>query len=107
MYFQSFEVKFTWPGNQLDTGTVEDYKVSKIYEDGSNLRCKKYIEYFSFANNMKNTCQVFYTTNSSLLQQPGNLVAGGQLFNLTNEQVEQIIDSPINTFIHNIESFQA
>ena len=34
-----------------------------------------------------NSHQVFYTTNSSLLQQPGNLVAGGQLFNLTDEQV--------------------
>ena len=37
----TFEVKFTWPGKQLDTGTVADYKVSKIYQDGSNLRCKK------------------------------------------------------------------
>ena len=32
-------------------------------------------------------CQVFYTTNASLFQQPGNLVVGDQLFNLTNDQV--------------------
>ena len=34
-------------------------------------------------------CQVFYTTNSSLLLQLDNLVAGGQLFNLTTEQVNR------------------
>merc|ERR1711934_1245924 len=52
-----FEIQFTWPGKQLDIGTVADYKV-------------------------------FYTTNVSLIQQPGKLVEGGQLLNLTNDQVE-------------------
>ena len=32
-------------------------------------------------------CQVFYTTNASLFQQPGNLVETAQMFNLTNDQV--------------------
>ena len=38
----------------------------------------------------KKRCQVFYTTNSSLLLELDNLVAGGQLFNLTTEQVNRI-----------------
>jgi len=49
----TFKVKFTWPGKQMDTGTVADFKV-------------------------------FYTTNSSLLQQPGYWVEeeGGDLLTL-------------------------
>ena len=39
---------------------------------------------------MISNCQVFYTTNSSLLLQLDNLVAGGQLFNLTADQVNKI-----------------
>jgi len=39
--------------------------------------------------------KVFYTTNSSLLLQLDNLVAGGQLFNLTADQIEGETGLPI------------
>ena len=51
----TFNLSFTWPGGQLDEGTVSSYQV----QEGSS-RSRRGIT----------PLQVFYTSNSSLLQDP-------------------------------------
>ena len=90
----TFEIKFTWPGKQLDIGKLADYKVG--VED--KIGWASVITRFILITN----CQVFYTTNSSLLLQLDNLDAGGQLFNLTTEQVDKIYNMFAKLDMHSV-----
>merc|ERR1719239_1537967 len=57
----TFEIKFTWPGKQLDSGKVADYKV--LYTTNASL--------FQQPGNLVETAQLFNITNDQIEGETG------------------------------------